>query len=877
MASGHIAHLAISASLYAALGGLHVYALAAVYRHRGHPAVNVRGKPFSLVVLLASIWLWPILNTLWAGIGFPSDVGVCALYTVSNQLFISLALSALAYRIAFVTYKLASLDLARANVALTREVSRHKLTAATSTLSVATGGADAVTDARRRRGSTSSPAPAPPAPYPPLPILPSQGSLADLGRASSNATQQQDSPSHGGGARGGGGGSQDLKVSVLASQGSVTSQISTPTHNSPRAAELDSRRNGRLGARRIVTFLHGRIEWLAGVYFCLNFLGFLWTGGDTAVRALVYGKTVSFGECQSPGPVIVITLWYVVALPYSCWLRRVSFNDRFRIRLEIMGLTLIFSALFLAYGLVGAFAYCHFRSLLGCHAENPPMNDGHWAAFSLDLALMLNCGLFFFEAYVPLHVVWSERAMVAEASGSYEFSPSLEDVLTFKPTFEMFQRHLVEEWSPENLAFYTVVTRYELYALARAAQRPQPIRSLRRRALAIYWTYVHPSAVRLVNLSAEAARDLHSHFSTHQYRSVVEASPDTYFAYASGAASFDIAPQPTSVHVSTAARPRGRWSPRGSPQRYQPGAPVLTHTQDAKTPLKNGENAQTEREYTRSMSPGAAVASPIAPALRKRTPGGASEFFGDTVPYSRGVGSGAMGGDQRGVPNSEWSSTASIFARAKAEILTLMEEDSYRRFLRRPEVQTALAQSSFAFSETKTGAMAPALAPAAAEKLILGRSPRGGSPARTSPPPAPPSSGHPLRWRAFSPGRDPSVSSNNSSRSVMTMPDGVPRVATEKLNVTEKLSRGNAAGDAAGRYTIARVHSPSTVPVTPGTLGSSGGSPGSRAFSNPLVGAARRKERKARAALSPRTRGGGAESGGVDSADSSETERAADG
>ena len=111
----------------------------------------------------------------------------------------------------------------------------------------------------------------------------------------------------------------------------------------------------------------------------------------------------------------------------------------------------------------------------------------------------------------------------------------------------------------------------------------------------------------------------------------------------------------------------------------------------------------------------------------------------------------------------------------------------------------------------------------------------------------------------------------------MTMPDGVPRAATEKLNVTEKLSRGNATGDAAGRYTIARVHSPSTVPVTPGTPGSSGGSPGSRAFSNPLVGAARRKERKARAALSPRTRGGGAESGGVDSADSSETERAADG
>lgn len=199
--------------------------------------------------------------------------------------------------------------------------------------------------------------------------------------------------------------------------------------------------------------------------------------------------------CGLLGPWLAISLCVVAMIPLQRWILNLTARDPKRLSAS--------KSLGIQAGALGALSVAYFALLLSIKKR---ITQYHWVLLRTNCASLALLAVSISESVLPLCAVVSDtksttalvcQGGVSEArrgsTDSLGFRrPKLEEIILFRPTFELFEQHLYDELALENLSFYLAVTRFELVNMTKRLR--VSLTRLRREAYAIYMSFVHPDA-----------------------------------------------------------------------------------------------------------------------------------------------------------------------------------------------------------------------------------------------------------------------------------------------------------------------------------------------------------------------------------------------
>ncbi|GAB5362229.1 hypothetical protein AAMO2058_000780300 [Amorphochlora amoebiformis] len=641
---GEIAHITLAMIFYMVQAAWVGYYTSLHYKYASHPAIALRGSPHVLAFAMMGFELVPVPMMLWSIHGYQRDEGMCPTFITLQQIFMSMGASGVFFRLAHITYKLSSLAQARVNA--------EKL--------------------RHRSASRNT--------FP----------LAD------EKVQSQQLPNDSRSE-----GSENCSKAEAKEKGEPMELDSVKKRKQLQQETL--RRS--LGTARIVSFLHKRIFNLSLIYFLFNVFAIFWL--SDVVPKVIEGASLKFSECQSPAHALCVVGWYFWGVPFAVWLWYIKFYDRFKIKLEILGLTVFTTVTAATYVIVAAVGYCTYQRIIGCIDGGPYMSDEHWAAFVIFVCSILAAGIGYFEIYLPITVLYAEqkeeRKMKATPLSEY---PPLEDVLIYGPTHRLFEDHLYKEWSPENLEFYMAATRYEMSNMHKEDVSREDLRRIRKQALSIYYSYLNPNSNNLVNLSADVIEPVREHFKTTLYSKVYLADSDYFDALAAGT-------QNPYGRLAAHSPAMGKsWRGDLSRSRLAPSkSRTLPNSTATKSPRITTDSpghgsTRSKTENRRPANPNISDVFLNRKSLRKlvrRESRTKAELKRDhesgsdpDLRISADIEANIDGN------NKEFITVIRVFSHARQAILKLMENDSYRRFLQRADIRKKLNEYKRTFGHQIT-------------------------------------------------------------------------------------------------------------------------------------------------------------------------------
>ncbi|GAB5358092.1 hypothetical protein AAMO2058_000429100 [Amorphochlora amoebiformis] len=118
LTAGEACHLAVGCTVCLVQLGFAVKWVWENIQWRSHPAISLRGPVYVLVTQTGILQAIPIIVFAWAIYGYQNDNGMCAAYMIYIQFCLSWGASATIYRIAQISYKLSRLFQARENAVI---------------------------------------------------------------------------------------------------------------------------------------------------------------------------------------------------------------------------------------------------------------------------------------------------------------------------------------------------------------------------------------------------------------------------------------------------------------------------------------------------------------------------------------------------------------------------------------------------------------------------------------------------------------------------------------------------------------------------------------------------------------------------------------
>mmetsp|Transcript_18653 Transcript_18653/g.27899 ORF Transcript_18653/g.27899 Transcript_18653/m.27899 type:complete len:476 (-) Transcript_18653:775-2202(-) len=144
-------------------------------------------------------------------------------------------------------------------------------------------------------------------------------------------------------------------------------------------------------------------------------------------------------------------------------------------------------------------------------ASSDHINSQDQRDLEIDNVILLELLLSIFLVLMP--AIWSSKQ--SDNGDDTRLKPNLVRILAHRESLELFQKHLIKEWSVENLLFYQDITKVQLRA---GSLTPKlVIQRLDR----VYVKYVGKDATFEVNLSALNKDALHSFFRSSQVKRIL--------------------------------------------------------------------------------------------------------------------------------------------------------------------------------------------------------------------------------------------------------------------------------------------------------------------------------------------------------------------
>lgn len=215
--------------------------------------------------------------------------------------------------------------------------------------------------------------------------------------------------------------------------------------------------------------------------------------------------TEAFANTDLCGPshaaFICLGFWFFWLLPYLYVFSKFQIFDPFRIQFKLQIQVLSILVLGSVY-------------IVNISLTKQLLANRDLKLFEIGLLLLFFTTLWVMESVVPLYML--HRGSKDPLQGEALLQPPLAEILAFNPTLEMFEDFLLSEWSPENLAFYKEVVKYESTAQKVAdwveKKGEKAVDYLCKKAIRIYETYVAINSEQQVNLSDRVAEPLHKFF-----------------------------------------------------------------------------------------------------------------------------------------------------------------------------------------------------------------------------------------------------------------------------------------------------------------------------------------------------------------------------
>lgn len=346
----------------------------------------------------------------------------------------------------------------------------------------------------------------------------------------------------------------------------------------------------------------------------------LWFANDVNIAILRGEDSKGFG-CTASVSGLATLVWYIGIVPYCCVARsselRSTFTQQFRyLAFEMAALTLSIVAILL--------------SRVAIRDERLAWTVGTYLMFPFILSVLI--------LHSILPALRGRRSGVVafaeptSSSTSRHGRPKLRAVLASSDTLRAFMRHLLHEWSIENLLFFKAVVVFELSrtreakrtsassGVSAAKDSQKRLREVQVKAFRIYNTFVRPDAPQQVNLSSDVATPLCRFFETEPFcdweqDASLRSSRSAGSAASEGTPVFDGAASASAVEL-------GVLQPASNAPRTPPLQPVARHhhrwdTNSSVATRGGGESESESNGFGGASSDSKAV---VAALNRSQTP-----------------------------------------------------------------------------------------------------------------------------------------------------------------------------------------------------------------------------------------------------------------